>query len=114
MSGDARGDGCRPGTKRQSPPTALGRLRTMALDPALLTWLLDSDPALRWQVERDLVGAPPEVWQATRARIATEGFGARLLALQDPDGQWAGGAFSPRTSTSRAPRRRRTPASRGR
>lgn len=60
-----------------------------------LAWLLDSDPALRWQVERDLAGEPPEVWEATRARIATEGFGARLLALQDPDGQWAGGAFFP-------------------
>jgi hypothetical protein len=68
----------------------------MACDPALLDWLLDADPALRWQVERDLAGAPPEVWAATRARIATEGFGARLLALQDPDGQWAGGAFFPK------------------
>lgn len=68
----------------------------MPIDPALLDWLLDSDPALRWQVERDLAGAPPEVWEATRARIATEGFGARLLALQDPDGQWAGGAFFPK------------------
>ncbi|MGE0218029.1 squalene cyclase [Mycolicibacterium sp.] len=58
-------------------------------------WLLDSDPALRWQVERDLAGAAPEVWEATRARIGTEGFGARLLALQDADGQWAGGAFFP-------------------
>ena len=54
-------------------------------DSAITDWLLDSDPALRWQVERDLLGAPPEVWEATRARIATEGFGARLLALQDPD-----------------------------
>ena len=62
---------------------------------ALAGWLLDSDPALRWQVERDLVCEPPAVWEATRARIATEGFGARLLALQDPDGQWAGGAFFP-------------------
>ncbi|MFI5612174.1 squalene cyclase [Amycolatopsis sp. NPDC051903] len=61
----------------------------------LLAWLLDSDPALRWQVERDLAGEPPEVWEATRARVATEGFGARLLALQDPDGQWAGGTFFP-------------------
>jgi hypothetical protein len=61
----------------------------------LLAWLRDSDPALRWQVERDLAGEPPEVWAATRARIASEGFGARLLALQDPDGQWAGGAFFP-------------------
>lgn len=58
-------------------------------------WLLDSDPALRWQVERDLLHEPAEVWEATRARIATEGFGARLLALQDPDGQWAGGAYFP-------------------
>jgi hypothetical protein len=58
-------------------------------------WLLDSDPTLRWQVERDLLHEPPEVWQATKARIATEGFGARLLALQDADGQWAGGAFFP-------------------
>jgi hypothetical protein len=62
---------------------------------SVIAWLLDSDPALRWQVERDLVGEPPAVWEATRARIATEGFGAHLLALQDPDGQWSGGAFFP-------------------
>jgi hypothetical protein len=62
---------------------------------ALMTWLLDSDPALRWQVERDLAHEPPEVWEATRSRVATEGFGARLLARQDDDGQWAGGAFFP-------------------
>lgn len=66
------------------------------MDGTLTDWLLDSDPALRWQVERDLLGAPEDVWAATRARVATEGFGARLLALQDPDGQWAGGAFFPR------------------
>ncbi|MEO8360959.1 MAG: squalene cyclase [Vicinamibacteria bacterium] len=66
------------------------------MNPSLLPWLLDSDPALRWQVERDLAGALPEVWETTRARIATEGFGARLLALQDLDGQWAGGAFFPK------------------
>ncbi|OMH36917.1 squalene cyclase [Tersicoccus sp. Bi-70] len=62
----------------------------------MLDWLLDTDPALRWQVERDLAGAPPAVWQATRARVATEGFGAALLAKQDDDGQWAGGAFFPK------------------
>ena len=61
----------------------------------LLGWLLETDPALRWQVERDLVHAPEATWQATRARVATEGFGARLLALQDEDGQWAGGAYFP-------------------
>jgi hypothetical protein len=67
----------------------------MAVESTLLGWLLDTDPALRWQVERDLQGAPQTTWEATRARIATEGFGARLLALQDRDGQWAGGAFFP-------------------
>ena len=67
----------------------------MTADARVLDWLLDSDPALRWQVERDLAGEPPEVWQGTRARVATEGFGARLLQVQDDDGQWAGGAFFP-------------------
>ncbi|HEY8590434.1 MAG TPA: squalene cyclase [Naasia sp.] len=65
-------------------------------DRELLHWLLDSDPSLRWQVERDLAGEPPAVWEATRARVATEGFGARLLAVQDADGQWAGGAYFPK------------------
>lgn len=67
----------------------------MPTDPRVIDWLLDSDPALRWQVERDLVHAPPAVWQATRARVAHEGFGAELLSHQDPDGQWAGGAYFP-------------------
>lgn len=61
----------------------------------VLTWLLDSDPAIRWQVLRDLVHAPTDVVVAERARIATEGWGARLLALQGDDGQWAGGACFP-------------------
>jgi hypothetical protein len=60
-------------------------------DQTLIDWLSDSDPALRWQVERDLLGASEAVWAETRARVAAEGIGARLLALQDPDGQWAGG-----------------------
>jgi hypothetical protein len=61
----------------------------------VLEWLLDSDPAIRWQVLRDLVHAPAEVIAAERARVATEGWGARLLALQGEDGQWAGGACFP-------------------
>ena len=61
----------------------------------VLDWLLDSDPAIRWQVLRDLVHAPAEVVAAERARIASEGCGARLLALQGEDGQWAGGACFP-------------------
>lgn len=67
----------------------------MTIDPDLRDWLLDTDPALRWQVERDILHEPETVWQATRGHVPHEGFGSRLLALQDPDGQWAGGAFFP-------------------
>jgi hypothetical protein len=60
-----------------------------------LDWLLDSDPAIRWQVLRGLVHAPDEVVAAERARVATEGWGARPLALQGEDGQLGGGACFP-------------------
>ena len=58
-------------------------------------WLLDSDPATRWQVMRDLLAAPESEWRAERAKVETEGWGARLLSYEDEDGQWAGGAFLP-------------------
>lgn len=61
----------------------------------VLEWLLDSDPALRWQVLRDLTDAQPEQVAAERARVVTEGWGAKLLALRGDDGQWAGGACFP-------------------
>jgi len=60
----------------------------------VIGWLLDSDPAIRWQVMRDLTGAPPHVVAAERARVATEGLGARLLALQADDGRWGGAAWN--------------------
>ncbi len=61
----------------------------------VLDWLLDSDPAIRWQVLRDLADAPAATIAAERARVATEGWGARILALQGEDGQWEGGALFP-------------------
>ena len=60
----------------------------------VIDWLLDSDPAIRWQVMRDLAHEPADVVAAERARVAAEGWGARLLALQAPDGLWAGTAWS--------------------
>jgi hypothetical protein len=51
-------------------------------------WLLDSDPAIRWQVMQDLSDAPEKEVLAERARVAGEGWGARLLELQRPDGHW--------------------------
>jgi hypothetical protein len=65
----------------------------------LTEWLLDSDPAIRWQVLRDLVDASPEIVAAERQRTAMEGWGSRLLALQGEDGQWAGGACFPANSS---------------
>lgn len=69
---------------------------------SVMEWLLDSDPAIRWQVMRDLVHAPAEAVAAERARVAAEGWGARLLALQGEDGQWAGGACFPADGWRRA------------
>jgi hypothetical protein len=62
---------------------------------SVLDWLLESDPAIRWQVLRDLSDAPAEAVATERARVANEGWGARFLALQGDDGQWDGGALFP-------------------
>jgi len=58
--------------------------------PALLKWLLDSDPGIRSQTMRDLTDEEPAAIATERARIATEGWGAKLLALQSPAGYWGG------------------------
>lgn len=61
---------------------------------AVIAWLLDSDPAIRWQVMRDLAGAPAEEVADERARVAEVGWGASLLALQGEDGRWGGAAWN--------------------
>jgi len=60
----------------------------------VVDWLLDSDPSVRWQAMRYLTDAPAEEVAAERARVATEGAGARLLSLQAPDGRWGGAAWN--------------------
>jgi hypothetical protein len=70
--------------KRQAPK----------LQRSVIEWLLDSDPSIRWQVMRDLTDAPAAEVAAERARVATEGWGARLLALQGADGTWGGAAWN--------------------
>jgi hypothetical protein len=65
-----------------------------------MQWLLDSDPSIRWQVMRDLVNAPSELVASERARVASEGWGSRLLEAQAADGDWGGGAWLPRRWTS--------------
>ena len=71
------------------------RLKDYAPRPAHLKWLLDSDPAIRWQVMRDLTNETPKAIAAERSRVATEGWGARLLALQSPAGNWGGSKENP-------------------
>jgi hypothetical protein len=61
----------------------------------VIQWLLDSDPSIRWQVLRDLIGAPAQEVAAERAKIATEGWGAQLLASQGADGYWGAGTSNP-------------------
>lgn len=61
---------------------------------SVIHWLLDSDPSIRWQVMRDLTSASANEVAAERARVATEGAGARLLAIQGADGRWGGAAWN--------------------
>ncbi len=62
----------------------------------VLIWLMQGDPAIRWQVMRDLLDTPQARWQAERRLVARSGWGARLLRLQQPDGVWGGGLYSPK------------------
>jgi len=68
----------------------------MNISPATLTWLLAGDPSIRWQVQRDLLGQPAEVYEKERACVAAEGWGADLLSRQTADGHWGGGLYSPK------------------
>ena len=67
------------------------RLPDYAPRPVHLKWLLDSDPAIRWQVMRDLTSETPSAIAAERSRVATEGWGTRLLARQSSAGHWGAG-----------------------
>jgi len=63
-------------------------------DPSVILWLLNSDPSIRWQVLRDLTDASVEEVNSERARVATEGIGAQLLASQGADARWGGAAWN--------------------
>jgi hypothetical protein len=62
---------------------------------AVIAWLLDADPSIRWQVMRDLTDTAAEIVAAERSRVATEGWGSLLLDQQRPDGQWGDGMATP-------------------
>lgn len=62
---------------------------TQNLDKSVISWLLEGDPAIRWQVMRDLLDQPRRAWEAERQRVATTGWGAEFLKLQDKEGTWS-------------------------
>jgi hypothetical protein len=76
--------------------------RASAPHSSVIQWLLDGDPAIRWQAMRDLTDAPAGEVAAERAKVATEGWGAQLLADQGADGYWGGGASHPEWITLRS------------
>lgn len=63
---------------------------------AVIQWLLDGDPAVGWQVQRDLLGEPEDIYGVTRQRVVLEGWCARFLQLQDPSGTWGNGLYGPK------------------
>lgn len=77
------------------------RYNVRQMAESVLQWLLEGDPAIGWQALRDLKGAAARTVNREQRRVATEGWGARLLELQAPDGRWAGGLYTPKwTSTT--------------
>lgn len=75
-------------------------MKQHAFYPETIQWLLGGDPAVAWQCLRDLCNASPEVYGAERRRMEKEGWAARLLNLQDADGLWGKGVYTPKwTST---------------
>jgi hypothetical protein len=71
----------------------------MASDEAVVDWLLAGDPAIRWQVQRDLLDEPTDTWERERARVAQEGWVAELLGHQGEDGEWPAGRWTASTWT---------------
>jgi hypothetical protein len=66
------------------------------MNPEVISWLLEGDPSIRWQVQRDLLKLSPTKYETERKKIAKEGWGKRLLDLQDSDGRWGGGMYGPK------------------
>lgn len=67
------------------------------IDKKIIEWLLDSDVSIQYQVTRDLLKKEDS---ALRQKIDKEGWGAKLLSLQNDNGHWGSGFYQPKwTST---------------
>jgi hypothetical protein len=71
----------------------------MSHEDSVIEWLLAGDPAVRWQVMRDLLDDPAETWEAERRRAANRGWIAQLLERRGPDGEWPQGRWTASTWT---------------
>ncbi len=71
----------------------------MASDESVIDWLLAGDPAVRWQVMRDLLDEPADTWERERARTLESGCVADLLGYQGLDGEWPKGRWTAATWT---------------
>jgi hypothetical protein len=68
----------------------------MKMKASIIQWLMDGDPAIRWQVQRDLLDNPANIYNTTQQLVAVEGWGSQFLGLQDPGGTWGGGQYGPK------------------
>jgi hypothetical protein len=82
-------------TPNQQAPRGISGAAARHANESSIDWLLDADPSIRWQVMRDLTDAPAGMIDAERSRVALEGWGAKLLGEQRPDGQWGDGVATP-------------------
>jgi hypothetical protein len=68
----------------------------MRINNSTISWLLEGDPAIQWQVQKDLLDAEPAVYLSLQQQVAEKGWGAKLLKRQDASGTWGGGLYSPK------------------
>jgi hypothetical protein len=68
----------------------------MEISKNILKWLLEADPAIRWQTLRDLSDANQKLIKIERTKVAQQGWGAKILAIQEPSGQFGGGIYNPK------------------
>jgi hypothetical protein len=59
----------------------------------VMSWLLDGDVSIQYQVNRDLLNSEQP---ALRQRIANEGWGAQLLSYRKENGHWGRGFYQPK------------------
>ena len=92
---DAASNATRTRTRFQQMMLTHSEPHPRSSDNRVIGWLLDTDPSIRWQIMRDLTDASAEIVAAERSRVASEGWGPRLLDQQRPDGNWGDGAATP-------------------